>query len=241
MLSGIMALNYWRLSDTSCVSLQRGGPAIGKNGFRSLPVFAVDFRDSDACEWKNFRSLFEPDAYVYTTWSGKVHIDDFIHSSQAGMDKGAFIMHRVHGSTTDINASATRAVTKMKGTITQRFDLSGCEVDAESDCRFIFLFRKDPSTNSAREWKAKFVRHWYEKDKLIPVDHRKVPVLDDRTLMQFPPGYRYLAYCQQVTMNVEVRLDLPGHNREKGTINGEKHDLLYWQAKQWLEGGEVAW
>lgn len=74
------------------------------------------------------------------------------------MDKGAFIMHRCHGISTDINEHATRAVTKMKATITQRFDLDGIEADAESDCRFCFFWVKYEG-----EWRAKYVRHWYEK------------------------------------------------------------------------------
>ena len=83
----------------------------------------------------------------------------FIDASQRGMDNGAFIMHRCHGATTDINPEATRAVTKMKATITQRFQLSEGEVDAESDCRFCFFWSRDMDG----EWKAKYVRHWYEK------------------------------------------------------------------------------
>ena len=71
------------------------------------------------------------------------------------MDRGAFIMHRVHGSTTDIRGN--RAVTKMKATITQRFELDGCEVDAESDCRFCFFFEK-----RVDKWGAVYVRHWYQ-------------------------------------------------------------------------------
>jgi len=71
------------------------------------------------------------------------------------MDRGAFIMHRVHGSTTDIQGN--RAVTKMKATITQRFELDGCEVDAESDCRFCFFFEK-----RVDKWGAVYVRHWYQ-------------------------------------------------------------------------------
>jgi hypothetical protein len=112
---------------------------------------------SDACEWENFKSIFHyPDAFVYTTWTGRTPIADFIKASQGGMDKGAFIMHRVHGTTTDIQGdryfppsnllfyftNQNSAVTKMKATITQRFVLDGCEVDAESDCRFCFLFEK---------------------------------------------------------------------------------------------------
>lgn len=129
----------------------------------------------------------------------------------------------------------------MKATITQRFVLEGCEVDAESDCRFCFFWQKEDNG----EWKARFVRHWYEKDKLIPVDARHVPSMDDDLLKQFPTGYRYLAYCQEKTMGVRVMRDMPGHRRENGVeggskVAGEKHDLLYWQAKRWVEGEEVA-
>jgi hypothetical protein len=152
------------------------------------------------------------------------------------MDNGVFIMHRVHGSTTDINPSATRAVTKMKATITQRFMIDSCLVDAESDCRFCFFWSKDPSTGN---WGANYVRHWYEKDKLIPVDPRKVPRLDDEKLMRFPSGYRYLAYCQEETMGVKVMLDMPGHRREGDNANGKKHDMLYWQVKAWVEGENI--
>lgn len=156
------------------------------------------------------------------------------------MDSGAFIMHRVHGSTTDINASATRAVTKMKATITQRFSLDGVQVDAESDCRFCFFFeRADTTTRAHADWAARFVRHWYEKDKLIPVDPSKVPVLDGEKLGIYPQGYRYLAYCQEAVMGVQVKLDMPGHLREGDSVCGRAHDELYWQCKRWVEGEDV--
>jgi len=168
------------------------------------------------------------------------------------MDKGAFIMHRCHGSTTDINRTATRACTKMKATITQRFTVpynsttpgDSCDVDAESDCRFCFFWEKIPTDSEeypelAGEWRARFVRHWYEKDKMIPVNPAKVPVLDEGRLAGYPSGYRYLAYLQEETMGVKVLLDMPGHRREGGSACGLKHDLLYWQAKQWVEGEDV--
>lgn len=117
----------------------------------------------DACEWENLASIFHPDAYIYTTWTGRTHYMDFIEASKKGMDGGAFIMHRCHGSSTDIDTSARRAVTKMKATITQRFVLDGdIEVDAESDCRFCFFWEKDDSG----DWRARYVRHWYEKVRL---------------------------------------------------------------------------
>lgn len=57
------------------------------------------------------------------SWTGRTAISDFISASQKGMDNGAFIMHRIHGSSVDITPDATRAVVKMKASITQRFNL----------------------------------------------------------------------------------------------------------------------
>ncbi|KAJ7868770.1 hypothetical protein B0H14DRAFT_2728797 [Mycena olivaceomarginata] len=174
----------------------------------------------DAREWENFRSIFHPGAFVYTTWTGRISIEDFIETSKDGMDSGASIMHR-----------GNRAVVKMKATISQRFALppDSILVDAESDCRFCFFFEKD----SAGRWGARFVRHFYEKDKLIPVDPRHVPVIDDDKLGTFPVGYRYLGYCQEECMpGIKVKRDMPG-------IRGEQHDLLLRQAKAWLEGQNI--
>ncbi|OAL00305.1 hypothetical protein IQ06DRAFT_347678 [Phaeosphaeriaceae sp. SRC1lsM3a] len=188
----------------------------------------------DACEWENFESIFHEGAYVYTTWSGRVLYSDFIQGSKAGMDKGAFIMHRCHGTTSDISPDGKRAVTKMKATITQRFDLEGVEVDAEADCRFCFFFEKVDE-----RWGARLVRHWYEKDKLIPVVAGQVPKVDLKKLQSYPEGYKCLAYCQEATMGVSVLKDMPGHRRHEGTPAGEKHDFLYRQSKTWIEGGEI--
>ncbi|KAH7071852.1 hypothetical protein BKA63DRAFT_604821 [Paraphoma chrysanthemicola] len=188
----------------------------------------------DACEWQNFESIFHPDAHVYTTWSGRVGYKDFIAASKAGMDKGAFIMHRCHGCTTDIDPSGTRAVTKLKATITQRFVHEGVEFDVEADCRFCFFFEKVEGV-----WGARLVRHWYEKDKVLPVNPAHYPKIDEEKAQTYPPGYRYLAYFQERTMGVKVLNDMPGHRRHEGTPNLVVHDQLYWQAKHWLENGSL--
>lgn len=154
--------------------------------------------------------------------------------SKAGMDKGAFIMHRCHGVTTDITPDGTRAITKLKASITQRFTIDGCDVDAETDCRFWFCFEKVDG-----RWGARFVRHWYEKDKLIPVNPNKIPRVDEEKLNSYPEGYKCLAYCQELTMGVKVLMDMPGHRRHVGTVCGEKHDLLYKLSKDWLDGKTI--
>ena len=229
--------------------------AIRNNGPSGLALERYKLRElaegwpmyRDACEWENLLSIFHPSAYIYTTWTGRTHHLDFIAASKRGMDNGAFIMHRVHGSTTDVSPEGTRATTKMKATITQRFTLpcttgGECEADAESDCRFLFFWQKEPEGTGDEmegQWRARLVRHFYEKDKLIPVNPAKVPKLDENKLKHYPSGYRYLGYCQEATMDVKVLLDLPGHRREGLNVNGKKHDLLYWQAKDWVEGRDI--
>ena len=102
-------------------------------------------------------------------------------------------MHRCLGATTDINEEASRAVTKLKAIITQRFVLQGCEVDVDCDCRFCFFFEKGTEQVSdipSGEWRARYVRHWYEKDKLIFLNPKNVPDLDEESLAKYPPGYR---------------------------------------------------
>ncbi|KAJ7667125.1 PEP2-like protein [Mycena rosella] len=213
--------------------------AIRNNGPNDLVLERFKLRElaegwpmyRDAREWENFRSIFHPGAFVYTTWTGRISIDDFIMISQEGMDRGASIMHRIHGSSVDLATAGTRAVVKMKATITQRFELppNSVLVDAETDCRFCMFFEKD----SESTWGARFVRHFYEKDKLIPVDPRHIPIIDDEKLAGFPAGYRYLAYCQEACMpGIKVKRDMPG-------IRGEEHDLLLRQAKAWLDGEDV--
>lgn len=215
-------------------AVRNNGPddlALERYKLRELAEGWPCYRDS--CEWENFESLFHPEAFVYTTWTGRTPIADFIKGSQAGMDKGVMIHHRIHGTTTDIQGN--RAFTKMKATITQRFTLEGgIEADAESDCRFAFFFEKRNN-----KWGAVYVRHWYEKDKLIPVNPNKIPKVDEEHLNRFPKGYRYLAYCQEVTMGVKVKTDMPGHISEGDSPAGKAHDLLYEQAKAWVEGKEV--
>jgi hypothetical protein len=195
---------------------------------------SLSYVASDACEWENFASIFHKGAHLYTTWSGKVLFTDFFAVSKAGMDRGAFIMHRCHGTTTDITPDGRRAVTKMKATISQRFVVEGVEVDVECDCRFCYFFEKVDG-----RWGARFVRHWYEKDKVIPVNPAKLPQIDEARLATYPEGYKFLAYFQEQTMGVAIIKDMPGHNRHKDTPSGDKHDLLYRQAKAWLEGENV--
>ncbi|KAM0786982.1 hypothetical protein ACM66B_002400 [Microbotryomycetes sp. NB124-2] len=191
----------------------------------------------DACEWPKMRALFaEQDAYVFTTWSGGVPVDEFIKISEAGFAKGVKIAHRTNGCTVDIATSGsgkgTRALGKLKATITQRFTMptategETCQVDVDADCRLCFFVDK----KNGSDWKCHFFKGFYEKDKMTPVDPRKIPVLNDAKLATFPEGYRYLAYGQSAAY--KIKLDLP-------QSRGEEHDAFYESFKKWLDGESV--
>ncbi|ORY56198.1 catabolic 3-dehydroquinase [Leucosporidium creatinivorum] len=191
----------------------------------------------DACEWSKMRALFaEEDAYVFTTWSGGVPIDEFIKISEIGFSKGVKIAHRANGCTVDVAtsgpAAGVRGLGKLKATITQRFTMptevegETCEVDVDADCRLCFFVEKKADGS----WKNHFFKGFYEKDKATPVDPRKVPKYDDEKLASFPEGYRYLAYGQSAAY--KIKMDLP-------QTRGEEHDHFYSTFIDWLNGDSI--
>lgn len=99
-------------------------------------------------------------------------------------------MHRENSTLVELNPSKQRAIGKMKATITQRFQLAGGVADIDCDCRFIFFCKKVPPHGNF-EWKVKYVKLFYEKDKVIPVDGRPIPKFDPVELSRYPEGYRF--------------------------------------------------
>lgn len=143
-------------------------------------------------------------------------MDDFIEISKEGKDRGDFIMHRECGTLVDYSAEHGRAIGKMKATITQRFQTPaslattdcpiGTEFDVDCDCRFIFFCLKDPEARG--DWKAKYVKLFYEKDKVVPVDGLHAPSFPKQTLHSYPVGYSYLGAAQS-TLGYPVTKFLP--------------------------------
>ncbi|OLN87151.1 PEP2-like protein [Colletotrichum chlorophyti] len=185
----------------------------------------------DASEWANYRSLFTDDAYVWTTWSSAQPIDDFIRISIQSKEAGSAIMHRECGTLVELNSCSRRAVGKMKATITQRFKHpDGYEYDVDCDCRFMFFcLKEEESAGSPSAWKTAFVKLIYEKDKMIPVDGKTVPMFGDEVLARYPEGYKYLGAAQSMLgYKIDVKL-VTGQNR--GAC-----EKMYQSMERWLEG-----
>ncbi|KAK0319386.1 hypothetical protein LTR82_009451 [Friedmanniomyces endolithicus] len=70
--------------------------AIRNNGPTDLAIERFKLRElaegwpmyRDSCEWENLASIFAPNAYIYTSWTGKTPYQNFIAASKAGMDDG---------------------------------------------------------------------------------------------------------------------------------------------------------
>lgn len=202
----------------------------------------------DASEWQNYRDLFTKDAIVWTTWSGPRPVDEFIAISKAGKEKGVFIMHRECGTLVELGPGNNRAIGKMKATITHRFQFdpaianasgtnntSGttggaamAEFDVDCDCRFIFFCEKDPATN---QWKAQYVKLFYEKDKVVPVDGFTAPRFSREELERIPRGYQYLG-AAQARLGYQIDLELP-------TAGGLLWSRMYGEMERWLDGHQV--
>ncbi|KAH6653917.1 hypothetical protein BKA67DRAFT_676445 [Truncatella angustata] len=195
----------------------------------------------DSSEWKNYRDVFAKDATVWTTWSKGRSVDDFIAVSKQGKERGDFIMHRECGTLVEYSAEHGRAVGKMKATITQRFKVAtaelastacplGTEFDVDCDARFIFFCLRDPGAGGA--WKARYVKLFYEKDKIVPVDGVHAPVFPRELLDSFPAGYSYLGAAQK-TLGYPVTPNLPTPGDLDSWFG------MYNKMEQWLAGEEI--
>lgn len=171
--------------------------------------------------------MFFDDAYIAASWR-QCNIDEFIKASKAGFAAGSrwmHIMHRITGSTVEINPQLTRSVCKMKHTITCRFTFDGIEMDNEADCRFFYLLEK-----RGNRWGVVFMTLLFDKDKFIPVNPNRVFKIPEEEVDKYPSGYRYLAWAED-KIGEPPKMNLNSHGPEK--------DILYRKCKDWLDGKAV--
>lgn len=179
--------------------------------------------------------------------------------SKEGKARGDFIMHRECGTSVDLNPQTRRAVGKMKATITQRFTIPGdaargiapVAFDVDCDCRFHFFCLQQPVEyedeaeaemggghgRDGLEWKVRYVKLIYDKDKVVPADGKTAPTFSDDVLRRCPEGYRYLGAAQRM-LGHDVDEFLP---TIQGSAEGAAHRLwldMYEKMGQWLDGEE---
>jgi hypothetical protein len=174
----------------------------------------------DARMWDRFRTVWSGEGMMMATWFQGT-ADEFIKVSQEGYDKGVRILHFLGGMSIDI--AGDRAIAQTKMTISQRGIVDGVICDVVCTGRFYdFLDKKDG------RWGIVLRQPIYEKDRVDPVDPSATLKLDQDLLMQFPEGYRHLAYMQ-ARIGYKVKKDMPG-------LDGPEVEALYARGKSWLEG-----
>jgi hypothetical protein len=174
----------------------------------------------DARMWERFREVWSGEGRMMATWFQGT-ADEFIKVSQEGYDKGVRILHFLGGMHIDI--AGARAIAQTKMTISQRGEVEGVLCDVVCTGRFYdFLDKTDG------RWGMVLRQPIYEKDRLDPVDPAATLKLDRDLLMQFPEGYRHLAYMQ-ARIGYKVKKDMPG-------LDGPELDALYARGKAWLAG-----
>jgi SnoaL-like domain len=174
----------------------------------------------DARDWDRFRTVWHPEGRMMATWFQGT-AEEFIRVSEEGYARGVRILHFLGGHTADIEGS--RAISQTKMTIAQRASVDGIICDVVCTGRFYdFLEKRDG------RWGMALRQPIYEKDRLDPVSPAASLVLDDKLLLQFPEGYRHLAYLQS-RIGYKVKPDMPG-------LDGSALDALYANGADWLDG-----
>jgi hypothetical protein len=177
----------------------------------------------DAGDWDRFRTVWHDDGVMQATWTQGT-ADEFIAMSKAGWAKGVSILHFLGGNSIDLNGD--RAISQTKMTISQRAVVHDVLVDVVCTGRFYdFIERRDG------KWGFLLRQPIYEKDRMDAVDPAAKLVLDQKSLMRFPEGYRHLAYLQE-QIGYKIKLDMPG-------LKGPEIEALVARGNNWLNGGKL--
>jgi hypothetical protein len=179
----------------------------------------------DAGDWERFRSVWHPEARMMATWF-QGSAERFIEVSREGWDKGVSILHFLGGSSIDVMAA--RAIAQTRMSISQRATVDQVACDVVCTGRFYDFFER-----RAGEWRIVLRQPIYEKDRLDPVDPTATLTLDPALLVQFPDGYRHLAYVQ-TRIGYTVKRDMP-------TLKGPEVERLYATGAAWLDGKPLDW
>jgi SnoaL-like protein len=174
----------------------------------------------DAGDWERFAGVWHDDGVMMATWF-QGPASDFIRVSREGWERGVSILHFLGGTSLDL--AGARAVAQTKMTISQRATVEDVPCDIVCTGRFYDFFEK-----RAGRWGIVLRQPIYEKDRMDPIPQQRAPALDEALLMQFPEGYRHLAYAQS-RIGYAVKRDMPG-------LKGPEVEALYRRGRAWLAG-----
>lgn len=176
----------------------------------------------DAALWDQFRSVWHDDGYMMATWF-QGSAEEFIAANRKGWDQGVVILHSLGGSAIEI--VDCRAIAQTKMTISQRAQIHGIECDVVCTGRFYDFFEKRRG-----QWGLIHRQPIYEKDRVDPVDPLARLSLKRERLLNYPEGYRHLAYLQS-EIGYAVKKDMPG-------LKGPIVEALYSAGAAWLTEGK---
>ena len=189
-----------------------------KTAIRDVVESWAIWRDSG--QWENLATCWHEDGRMVATWfTGSV--SQFIEGCTAAWAKGGMSQHFLGG--TDIQLNGARAIAQTKMQIMGRSKLEGVLCDTCCTGRFYDFFEEREG-----RWAIALRQPVYEKDRADPVNPNETYVLDDKLALQFPMGYRHLAYAQSQDGR-DVRKDMPG-------LRGLAIEALYAEGRDWLEG-----
>jgi len=174
----------------------------------------------DSGDWERFRTVWHPEARMMATWF-QGSAERFIEVSREGWNKGVSILHFLGGSSIDV--VGTRAIAQTKMTISQRAEVDGVACDVLCTGRFYDFFEKRDE-----RWAIVLRQPIYEKDRIDPIDPGTALKLDAALLVEFPEGYRHLAYAQ-TKIGFSIKRDMP-------MLKGAEVERLYADGASWLAG-----
>jgi SnoaL-like domain len=174
----------------------------------------------DSGDWERFRTVWHPEARMMATWF-QGSAERFIEVSREGWNKGVSILHFLGGSSIDVVGA--RAIAQTKMTISQRAEVDGVACDVLCTGRFYDFFEKRDE-----RWAIVLRQPIYEKDRIDPIDPGTALKLDASLLVEFPEGYRHLAYAQ-TRIGFTIKRDMP-------MLKGAEVERLYADGASWLAG-----
>ena len=174
----------------------------------------------DAGDWERFATVWHDDGRMIATWF-EASAAEFIAGCRKVFDAGMVGLHALGGISIDVRGG--RAVAQSRMQIVQRGQVEGIEVDVTCLGRFVDALEK-----RGGRWGIVLRQPVYELDRLTPVSPTEVPILDDALLLQYPQGYRHLAYLQTKS-GFTVNTSLPG-------TRGPEIDALMARMALWLDG-----